>query len=490
MSAESKQSQSSIDDILSSIREIIADDSAVSDGANGEHAQSPSNGTASENHSDIISVLRGHENSATQSAQETGPPPAEDVLDLSEEFIVTEATAAVRRAHERREAEQDETQNEAAGDHSPIPQDASASSREDVTAEDVPAEEVAAEETGAEELAEDVTSEDRDPEAAEQDVGASAAQADVWPQDFQMPVGEEGPASPFTATQKHPESAWPGSDPFDAADSYKLARSFRSDNHFWRGKKDEHHAQTQAPEAAPAPEVDDKDHAEAEDQASGIELTSLSEPAPATGPALSDDTWHDRDEAGAAAEAHEPYHFEDQASAAQLHVFSAVDEIEAVFGMPPRSWAEPASAAPEADDLEAEDEAPGAEHAGSVEAGTFDTDTPAISEPQHDEGLASSPSDEDVAGGSYHHEPPEFPSASAGHTAHDAIAQAATSSGGKSLEESVKELLRPMLQEWLDKNMPRLVEAAMREQVAAGQTDETEAEKPGDPAHDDEDHHR
>ena len=35
------------------------------------------------------------------------------------------------------------------------------------------------------------------------------------------------------------------------------------------------------------------------------------------------------------------------------------------------------------------------------------------------------------------------------------------------LEDSVKELLRPMLQEWLDKNMPRLVEAAMREQMAA-----------------------
>ena len=30
-------------------------------------------------------------------------------------------------------------------------------------------------------------------------------------------------------------------------------------------------------------------------------------------------------------------------------------------------------------------------------------------------------------------------------------------SGSKSLEDSIKEMLRPMLQEWLNENMPRLI---------------------------------
>jgi hypothetical protein len=62
--------------------------------------------------------------------------------------------------------------------------------------------------------------------------------------------------------------------------------------------------------------------------------------------------------------------------------------------------------------------------------------------------------------------------------------------GGKTLEDSVKELLRPMLQEWLDKNMPRLVEAAMREEVGASQAQPAEhgasAQAPSDQWRDDE----
>ena len=30
-------------------------------------------------------------------------------------------------------------------------------------------------------------------------------------------------------------------------------------------------------------------------------------------------------------------------------------------------------------------------------------------------------------------------------------------SGPKSLEDSIKEMLRPMLREWLDENMPRMI---------------------------------
>jgi uncharacterized protein len=39
-------------------------------------------------------------------------------------------------------------------------------------------------------------------------------------------------------------------------------------------------------------------------------------------------------------------------------------------------------------------------------------------------------------------------------------------SGNRSLEELVRELLRPMLQRWLDENLPGLVERAVRAEVA------------------------
>lgn len=41
-------------------------------------------------------------------------------------------------------------------------------------------------------------------------------------------------------------------------------------------------------------------------------------------------------------------------------------------------------------------------------------------------------------------------------------------SGQKSLEDSVKEMLRPMLREWLDENMPRILESALRDELQAG----------------------
>lgn len=41
----------------------------------------------------------------------------------------------------------------------------------------------------------------------------------------------------------------------------------------------------------------------------------------------------------------------------------------------------------------------------------------------------------------------------------------AASSGAKSFEDSVKDMLRPMLRQWLDDNMPRILESAMREEL-------------------------
>ena len=38
--------------------------------------------------------------------------------------------------------------------------------------------------------------------------------------------------------------------------------------------------------------------------------------------------------------------------------------------------------------------------------------------------------------------------------------------GAKSLEDSVKEMLRPMLKEWLEENMPRVLDATLREELS------------------------
>ena len=38
----------------------------------------------------------------------------------------------------------------------------------------------------------------------------------------------------------------------------------------------------------------------------------------------------------------------------------------------------------------------------------------------------------------------------------------------KTLEDSVKEMLRPMLRQWLDENMSRVLTAALREELEQG----------------------
>jgi cell pole-organizing protein PopZ len=40
-----------------------------------------------------------------------------------------------------------------------------------------------------------------------------------------------------------------------------------------------------------------------------------------------------------------------------------------------------------------------------------------------------------------------------------------TVGGNRTLEDIVKEMLRPMLQEWIDKNLPQLVERAVDREV-------------------------
>lgn len=49
-----------------------------------------------------------------------------------------------------------------------------------------------------------------------------------------------------------------------------------------------------------------------------------------------------------------------------------------------------------------------------------------------------------------------------------AHAQDALGASGKTLEDSVKEMLRPMLRQWLDENMSRVLTAALREELREG----------------------
>jgi cell pole-organizing protein PopZ len=47
-------------------------------------------------------------------------------------------------------------------------------------------------------------------------------------------------------------------------------------------------------------------------------------------------------------------------------------------------------------------------------------------------------------------------------------AAAASGEGGRTLEDTVAEMLRPMLKQWLDTNMPRIVEKALKGEIADG----------------------
>jgi len=54
---------------------------------------------------------------------------------------------------------------------------------------------------------------------------------------------------------------------------------------------------------------------------------------------------------------------------------------------------------------------------------------------------------------------------------------AETAGAPRTLEDTVSELLRPMLRQWLDQNMPRVLEKALRSELAAGMTNKTDERK-------------
>jgi cell pole-organizing protein PopZ len=45
-------------------------------------------------------------------------------------------------------------------------------------------------------------------------------------------------------------------------------------------------------------------------------------------------------------------------------------------------------------------------------------------------------------------------------------AAASSGEGGRTLEDTVAEMLRPMLKQWLETNMPRIVEKALKGEIA------------------------
>ena len=49
--------------------------------------------------------------------------------------------------------------------------------------------------------------------------------------------------------------------------------------------------------------------------------------------------------------------------------------------------------------------------------------------------------------------------------AFDTLARTAQARGGRTLEEVVSELLRPMLKTWLDENLPEMVERLVRAEI-------------------------
>jgi len=437
MSTERNESQPSIDDILSSIREIIADTGAEQAAPRvAETAQSHQEG-GTNGQPNILSVLRGgqaHEPEHQPDARDA-PEPAEEVLDLSEEFIVKDAQDAAPDGQGAAQGEQEPFAQAEAGAHSSEP----------------------------------AFAEDTSDEGANEDVDRPATvETNVWAQDFQMPLGADGPASPFTATQAHPESAWPSNDPFDVTESYKLARSQNTN-----GRSASHDEQPLEAEPTEPQQESAEQYAEpAQDAEPGIKLASLSESEVAA-------------EAAAARESDEPDPDAELSVALEQgpdpsRAFPVADELEAVFGMPPRQWGGHAQmhdetrapgdhqAAQPADHHAMDGEAWGEtaaapSHMTNDDAMTGPDAMPAEDNPQA--ALTQIEAAENHQAAEPHITPPQ-PAASSAPQA---------TLGGKTLEDSVKELLRPMLQEWLDKNMPRLVEAAMREEVAASHEPHREA---------------
>lgn len=131
----------------------------------------------------------------------------------------------------------------------------------------------------------------------------------------------------------------------------------------------------------------------------------------------------------------------------------SVDEILSKappFAVRPASEPSPAAADVAAKSVEAKSEAAAADPApASVKP------EPKTSEPEKIEATKSEPAN------------PEAPKA--------APATQATQDASRTLEDAVSDLLRPMLRQWLDTNLPRLVEKALSEELAERRTDKPEA---------------
>ncbi len=429
MSAESSEGKPSFDDILSSIRQMIAEDATDDAAEAGNLADSePRAG---------VNGAHPHPANGSLRAPDTADDLVEDVLDLSEEYIVTEAAAAVRREQERLRREAAEAQDAGARD----------ADTEHASAEDL-------DDHAAVASSESAADDDEPDEPARGDMSA----AELWSGDFQMPVSDSGPASPFTTAREAPASSWPSSDPLDPTELYSQARSSSPADRPLKAPRVHAHALEDQGDIPAEPQPAD-DTAAAEMPADGIELASFTETADDDAPDLDsveDQPPHDTVTRTVAGPDDAPI----ESAAPRL---SAAEEIEAAFGMPARTWVPPVRLAPSREGFSAPARTADGEPDGPMAHDLRDHEEDNV-EP---DGSGNEPMSDHE--GAYADHP-----AAASEQARPLLeatrgpaAMPASHFAAKTLEDSVKELLRPMLAEWLDRNMPRLVEAAMRDHMEA-----------------------
>jgi uncharacterized protein len=145
----------------------------------------------------------------------------------------------------------------------------------------------------------------------------------------------------------------------------------------------------------------------------------------------------------------------------------AAPQIEPVFEEMPQREPEP--------DQEPEPELVLTEFEAAAVSAEPEAPAPAMDEPEPEKAPFWPPSSEDRSSWSDYAEPEEEPAQTQGrngsHRAYEAeetSSEALPLGSSKSLEDSVKDMLRPMLRKWLDENMSRVLTAALKDELRDG----------------------
>lgn len=453
MSAESKVSQLSVDEILASIREIIAEEEREAASPRDQEGKKERPVGADESGQVVSELARalggGADVGDVRDAGEgvTDSEAGEEVFELSEEFIVSASAQAVREEFERFAA---------------------------TSGRGTPAREFS---ESAEELLQAESQSEPEEDAGEKgahmdETGEGQAGNESWEHGYQMPIPESGPSAPFLGTAEAPrgssphfhfqeEAGQPG-EPFDVGESYKRARAGYASTipealrqePAQSARKKEQAQEGRAGDAVP-PADDGFEPAQASGDAKdasapsggavlptgtaplglhaeGVTLTPPSEDVKQPSPLLNDGgNVGPESEALGARRSGES---EEEA-----------DEPGGEWGAHQLSRKKPPTASAQ----------PGEQHEAEPPPAQ-DEPTPAAAA-EADVGVALPGVQDDGAQDAISGAPLMQAAASEGQTA--------APRGQPTLEESVKELLRPMLSKWLDENMPKLVKEAIREEI-------------------------